>query len=78
MDPEKIKAIWEWEVLKIKKGVRTFLRFANYYKAFIDKFATTVTLFTAFTGKHPFLWIPDVTGRVACKQMVPKDERTID
>ena len=57
INPEKIKAIWEWEILKTKKGVRAFLEFANYYKAFIDKFVTTVTLFTALTGKYPFLWI---------------------
>ena len=55
---KKIQAIREWEVLKIKKGVRAFLRFANYYKAFINKFVTTVTPLTVFTGKHPFLWTP--------------------
>ena len=55
MDPEKIRAIWEWEVLKIKKRVRAFLRFANYYKAFINKFVTTVAPLTALTGKHPLL-----------------------
>ena len=54
MDPEKIKAIWEWEVPKIKKGLRAFLGFANYYKVFINKFVTTVTPFTALTGKHFF------------------------
>ena len=54
MDPEKIKAIWEWEALKTKKGVRAFLGFANYYRVFINKFITTVTPFTALTGKHPF------------------------
>ena len=59
MDPEKIWVIREWEALKIKKGVRAFLRFANYYKAFIDKFATTAALFTALTGKHPFHWISE-------------------
>ena len=38
--------------------MRVFLRFANYYKAFIDKFATMVALFTALTGKYLFLWTP--------------------
>ena len=56
IDPEKIRIIEEWETLKIKKGVRVFLGFANYYKAFINKFVTTVALFTALTGKYPFLW----------------------
>ena len=59
MDPEKIRAIWEWEVLKIKKGVRAFLGFANYYRAFINKFVTTVAPFIVFTGKYFFLWIPE-------------------
>ena len=36
--------------------MRAFLRFANYYRAFIDKFVTTAAPFTALTGKHPFLW----------------------
>ena len=59
MDPEKIKAIRKWEALKIKKGVRAFLRFANYYRAFIHKFATTAAPFTVLTGKYPFLWTPE-------------------
>ena len=55
MDPEKIKVIREWEALKTKKRVRAFLGFANYYKAFIDKFVTMVALFTILTGKYFFL-----------------------
>ena len=39
------------------KRVRAFLRFANYYRAFINKFAITAALFTALTGKYTFLWI---------------------
>ena len=39
--------------------MRAFLRFANYYKAFIDKFVTTAAPFTAFTGKYLFLWTPE-------------------
>ena len=54
MDPEKTKAIREWEAPKTKKKVRAFLRFANYYRAFIDKFATTAAPLTVLTGKHPF------------------------
>ena len=58
MDPEKIKVIREWEAFKIKKGVRVFLRFANYYRAFIDKFVTTVVFFTVFMGKYFFFGYP--------------------
>ena len=56
MDPEKIKAIREWEALKTKKKVHVFLRFANYYKAFINKFVTTAALLTALIGKYFFYW----------------------
>ena len=59
INPEKIRVIREWEALKTKKGVRAFLGFANYYKAFIDKFATTAASLTVLTGKYPFLWIPE-------------------
>ena len=59
MDLEKIKVIWEWEAPKTKKGVRAFLGFANYYRAFIDKFVTTAAPFTALMGKYPFLWTPE-------------------
>ena len=59
MDPEKTRVIREWEALKTKKGVRAFLGFANYYRAFINKFATTAAPLTALTGKHPFHWIPE-------------------
>ena len=58
INPEKIKVIREWEVPKTKKRVRIFLRFANYYKVFINKFVTMVTPFTVLTGKYPFLWTP--------------------
>ena len=59
INPEKIKAIREWEAPKTKKGVRAFLRFANYYRAFINKFVTTAAPVTALTGKHTFPWIPE-------------------
>ena len=59
INPEKIKAIREWETPKTRKKVRAFLRFANYYKAFINKFATTATLLTALTGKQSFHWTPE-------------------
>ena len=39
--------------------MRVFLRFANYYKVFINKFVTTAAPFMVLTGKHPFLWTPE-------------------
>ncbi|KAI0992984.1 hypothetical protein K3495_g15199, partial [Podosphaera aphanis] len=38
-DPEKIRAIVEWQSPKDVKGARNFLGFANFYRNFIDKFA---------------------------------------
>ena len=58
MDLQKIKIIREYELPKTKKRVRAFVRFANYYKAFINKFVITAAPLTAFTGKYPFYWIP--------------------
>ena len=43
---------------KTKKGVRAFLRFTNYYRAFINKFLITAALLTAFIRKYLFLWTP--------------------
>ena len=58
MYPEKIKTIQEWKAPKTQKRVRVFLGFANYYRAFIDKFVITAAPLTALTGKYPFLWTP--------------------
>ncbi|KAM4056428.1 reverse transcriptase (RNA-dependent DNA polymerase) [Hirsutella rhossiliensis] len=38
-DPEKQRAIREWEALTTVKGVRSFLGFANYYRIFIPDYA---------------------------------------
>ena len=54
MDPEKIKVIREWEAPKTKKGVRAFLGFANYYKAFINKFVTTAAPFYGTSRENTF------------------------
>lgn len=38
-NPQKIEAIASWEAPKEIKGVRSFLGFANFYRAFIANFA---------------------------------------
>jgi hypothetical protein len=42
MDPEKVKAIMEWEAPMSIKGVRSFLGFANFYRRFIKDFLDLV------------------------------------
>jgi len=37
MDPKKIKAIVNWQDLENVIGLRSFLRFCNYYRKFIIK-----------------------------------------
>jgi hypothetical protein len=39
MDPVKVAVLAEWSVLTMKKGVQSFLGFANFYQHFIEGFA---------------------------------------
>ena len=39
--------------------MRAFLGFANYYRAFINKFVTTAAPLTVFTGKYLFFLTPE-------------------
>jgi hypothetical protein len=39
MDPEKVKAIMDWEVPRSVKGIRSFLGFANFCRRFIRDFS---------------------------------------
>jgi hypothetical protein len=54
MDPEKIKAIKEWEAPVNVKGVRSFLRFANFYWRFIKNYSGLTAPLTRLTGDVPF------------------------
>ncbi|KAI0998829.1 hypothetical protein K3495_g9366 [Podosphaera aphanis] len=55
--PAKVKAITEWEAPKTIKGLRSFLRFANFYRGFIDGFSRICPPLTSLTGKGtPWKW----------------------
>jgi hypothetical protein len=56
MDPEKVRAIQEWEAPKTVKGVRSFLGFANFYRRFIRNFAQIAAPLTRLTGNVSFRW----------------------
>jgi transposase InsO family protein len=56
MDPEKVKAIKEWEAPRTVKGVRSFLGFANFYRRFIKDFARAAAPLTRLTGDVTFEW----------------------
>ena len=51
MDPDKVKAIVEWEAPTSVKGIRGFLGFANFYRRFIDHYSDVVRPLTELTHK---------------------------
>ena len=57
MDPEKVKAILEWEAPGAVKGVQAFLGFANFYRRFIKNYSDIVLPLLDVTKKdQPFRW----------------------
>ncbi|KAM4067108.1 reverse transcriptase (RNA-dependent DNA polymerase) [Hirsutella rhossiliensis] len=55
-DPEKQRAIREWEAPTTVKGVRSFLGFANYYRIFIPDYAKITQSLDALLRKElPFI-----------------------
>ena len=57
MDPEKVKAIHEWQAPTTVKGVRGFLGFANFYRRFIKHYSDLVRPLTELTHKDKaFSW----------------------
>ena len=59
MDPGKIKGVIDWPVPKNRKELRGFLGFLNFYRRFIEGFASTVHPLKALTSKKiPFEWTP--------------------
>ena len=49
MNPEKVKAILKWPILKNLKNVQTFLNFVNFYKKFIAEYFKLIQSFIAIT-----------------------------
>ena len=57
MDPVKVAGVREWLIPTNLKGVRSFLRFCNYYRAFVQDFSELTLPLNALTKKgREFVW----------------------
>ena len=57
MDPVKVAGVREWPAPTTVKGVRSFLGFCNYYRAFVQNFSELALLLNALTQKGTeFVW----------------------
>lgn len=52
VDPDKVKAILEWQPPTSVKGVRSFLGFANFYRCFVSNFSEIAAPLTNLTKKN--------------------------
>ncbi|KAF8662002.1 hypothetical protein AX16_001245, partial [Volvariella volvacea WC 439] len=59
MEQEKVNAIRKWPTPTTKKQLQSFLRFINFYRRFIPRFAHISNPLTYLTGKHPWNWTPE-------------------
>lgn len=58
MDTTKIKAVMNWEKLRIPIEVRIFMGLVSYYRRFVPDFAKITTSLTKLTRKcEKFIWI---------------------
>ena len=59
MDPVKVAGVRDWPAPTTIKGVRSFLGFCNYYRAFVWDFSELALLLNALTQKGcEFSWGP--------------------
>ncbi len=57
MNPQKMKAIMNWQVFKSVKSVQSFIGFANFYQKFIKNFSNLVMLMMTLIQKNTlFKW----------------------
>jgi len=64
MNPQKVKAIVNWQAPQSVKGVQSFIDFTNFYHKFIKNFFSLIMLMVAFVQKNmPFKWSDDADQR---------------
>ena len=56
IEQEKIRAVKEWKTLMKVKDIESFLRFANFYKRFIQNFSHTAKPLNKLKGKKEWTW----------------------
>jgi len=56
MEQEKVKAIKKWKTPTRIKNVESFLRFANFYRRFIQNFSHTAKPLNELKGKKDWKW----------------------
>ena len=56
MEQEKVKAVKEWKIPTRIKDVESFLRFANFYRCFIQNFSYTAKPLNELKGKKDWKW----------------------
>lgn len=60
VDPRKVEAIWDWPTPTTVTQVRSFLGLANYYRKFMQGYASISALLSDLTKKDlPFQWTPE-------------------
>jgi hypothetical protein len=60
MNPQKMKAIMNWQASKSVKSVQSFIDFANFYWKFIKNFSNLIMSMMAHTKEHTFKWTEKV------------------
>ena len=61
MDPNRIKAVMEWSILKTLKNIEGFLGFTSYYHKFINNYGQIAAPLTNLLKKEAFLWTQEAT-----------------
>jgi len=56
MEQEKIKVVKKWKTPMKTKNVESFLRFANFYRQFIQNFSHTAKPLNELKGKKEWKW----------------------
>jgi hypothetical protein len=61
VDPNKIKAMMDWQIPKTLKNIRGFLGLTGYYHKFVRHYGRITTPLTTLTKKDAFSWTPEET-----------------